>query len=68
MRVVVTAPLPFGVTDAGAKLQVTPVGSVVLSQLKETAWLEPLMGVTLKVMLPEEPCLIVSAAGFAENV
>jgi hypothetical protein len=67
VSVVVTA-LPFGVTDAGLKLHVTPFGNVALSQLNMTAWLKPFCGVTVNVTLPEDPCFTVSDAGLAETV
>ena len=68
VSVLVTAAVPFGVTEAGLKLQVTPFGSVALSHRNETAWLKPFCGVTVNVMLPEEPCFTVSDAGLAKTV
>jgi hypothetical protein len=65
---VVATALPFGVTDAGLKLHVTPFGNVALSQLNVTAWLKPFCGVTVNVMLPEEPRFTISDAGLAETV
>ncbi len=46
VRVVVAA-APLGVTLDGAKLHVAPEGNPV--QAKVTAWLKPLMGVTVSV-------------------
>jgi hypothetical protein len=68
VSVLVTAAVPFGVTDAGLKLQATPFGSVELSHWNETAWVKPFCGVTVKVTLPEAPCFTVSDAGLAEIV
>jgi hypothetical protein len=64
VRVVETAAVPVGVTLAGLKLQLTPVGSPD-PQLKLTAWLNPPAGVTVRTVVPALPCAMLSEDGFA---
>src|SRR5262249_29576670 len=45
-----TACVPSGVTDEGEKTQLAAAGR--LPQLKLTAWVKPLSGVTVKVIAP----------------
>jgi hypothetical protein len=56
VSVVVAASIPSGVTDAGLKLHVTPMGRVDASHANETCSLKPFCGVTVNVTLPDEPC------------
>ena len=63
VRVVVTA-APLGVTLAGEKMQ--PISAGNPEQSNVTAWLKPLLGVTVRVDLPEDPAAMVRAVGLAE--
>jgi hypothetical protein len=65
VRVVITV-LAMGVTDEGANVQLAPEGSPV--QVNETAWLKPLMGVTVSAKAADRPCLIVAEVGDASTV
>jgi urea transporter len=58
--------LPFNVMVTGAKLHVAPAGRPV--QLKLTLWVEPFMGVTLRLVLAVAPAATVSEVGTAAIV
>jgi len=47
---------PVGVTVAGLKEQLAPVGSVDDTHDSLTAWDEPLVRVAVMVFVPELPC------------
>ena len=53
VNVVVAAAVPFGVTVAGAKVHVPPLGNPL--QAKLTCWLKPPAGVTVIVVWAELP-------------
>ena len=63
--VVAAAPLA-GVTEAGANVQVAPLGSV--PQENFTAPLYPPTGITVSVVVADWPALIVAVEGEAETV
>ncbi len=67
VKVLVTAAVPVGVTLAGEKLQLTPVGRPEPHE-NVTAWLNPPAGVTVKTAVPEPPCATVIEAGAAVTV
>jgi hypothetical protein len=64
VAVVVTA-APLGVTLLGANVHDESEGNP--EQAKVTAWLNPLAGVTVRVVLPVEPAVTVIALGLAET-
>lgn len=64
VSVLVTA-LPFGVTEAGANVQVASAGNPL--QEKLTAVLNPFMGVTVKVAVPLCPLAMVRLEGLTDN-
>jgi hypothetical protein len=63
---VVVALVPFGVIEAGLKVQVEAFGNPV--QAKVTAELKPFAGVTVMVEVPLLPCATVSVAGLAATL
>lgn len=62
----VEAAVPEGVTEAGAKMHVAPVGSP--EQVSVTKELNPFCGVTETVVVPLWPPVTVSAAGVTPTV
>jgi hypothetical protein len=64
VNVDVTEPPGDGVTEAGVKVRVTPVGAPEATRL--TAELKPLIEVTFIVDVSELPCTIVNEDGDAE--
>ena len=60
------AALPFGVTVDGEKLHVLAAGNP--EQVKLTVWLKPFCGVTVMVVVPDWPGLMVTDAGLKLTV
>ena len=58
-------PLAAGVTDAGAKPQVTVAFTGAIAQVKDTAVLKPLKEVTVMVDVVEFPATVVAEIGAA---
>jgi hypothetical protein len=63
VNAVVAAAVPFGVTVAGAKVHVPPLGNPL--QAKPTCWLKPPAGVTVTVVWAELPADTEPLAGDA---
>lgn len=68
VKVDVTVPLAAGVTEGGAKLQVTVAVTGAVEQVKLTAKLNPFEEVTLTVDVAEFPALTVAAAGAVDTL
>lgn len=66
VRLVVAAAVPLSVSLAGENEQVASLGSP--EQEKETAWLKPFVGVTLRVVEPLWPGVTESVVGLALTV
>jgi len=66
MERVDVAALPFGVTVDGEKLQVLAAGNP--EQAKLTCWLNPYCGITVMVVVPVCPGLIVTVVGLKLTV